>query len=219
MLGHDIGIIAYSRPRLGFPWGKGVNLACRLVDQRKHNLEGNVLLLKQTGTEVVHVIDKIAGKDSCNMQVPTTVAIHLIHDIADGMGQRHEQRQVGATLQKDGNLTEIHRPRLAERLHGVEYASTQRGQSGQRHAACRMYEEGSCPLPWIARTSYLAEMGINLISDLLQDGITDTEEKDIHITLQPGNLIGIVAPQAFCQSLGRTFRTTIYLHELMPGLL
>ena len=211
MLVHDILIPAHGRARLCFPRMKSVYLPGGLVNQRKHGIERQTVLLQQMGTEGIHVISEIAGKDSRHVQIRALCRSRLIHLRAQRRSHFLQQREFPFAIgfQEKGHRGKIHLPRLAERLHGIEHPVT----AGivlpylHRHAASRMHEQGSFPALHHSRYQFL------------KGGILDHHQIDIGIGTHRFQRRDERHPEAACQLRGRSLRAAVHLHHLPSGLL
>ena len=107
MMIHHVLVIADSGSRLRLVGRKGVNLAGCLVDERKHHVEGDIVRLQDTGTQVVHVVDKVTGKDGTQVEIAPALTIEMIDLLAKCASQQLHQAHVRLAFEENGNLAEI----------------------------------------------------------------------------------------------------------------
>ena len=74
---HHVLIVAYGRSRLRFAWRQFSNLLCCLFYERKHHAEWKSLSFQNLSCLFVAVISKVAGKDSGQMKVTTSLPRQL----------------------------------------------------------------------------------------------------------------------------------------------
>ena len=211
MLVHDILIPAHGRARLCFPRMKSVYLPGGLVYQRKHSIERQTVLLQQMGTEGIHVIGEIAGKDSCHVQIGALCRSGLIHFRAQRRSHflQHRELRLAIGFHEKGYRSKIHLPSLTERLHRIEHTVTASIvlPDLHRHAASRMHEQGSFPALHHSRYQFL------------KGGILDHHQIDIGIGTHRFQRRDERHPEAACQLRCRSLRAAVHLHHLPSGLL
>ena len=94
MLCHDCFVPSDSRSGLGFAWREFVHLVCRLVDERKHRREGNIVLCKQFGSNAVEAVHEVAAEDGSQVKILPSLTIHLLRFATHALGKQMKQLEV-----------------------------------------------------------------------------------------------------------------------------
>ena len=81
-------IISYRRTGLRILRRHLMHLGCCLINQRKHHIKRNTMLLKKLGTDGITMIHKIAGKDGREMQILASLARQTVNPMAQLRSQR-----------------------------------------------------------------------------------------------------------------------------------
>ena len=211
MLVHHIPILPYCGSGLCISRVKPVHLPGCFVYQRKHGTKGQAILLQQMGTEGIHMVGKVTGKDRRHMQVCTLCRSGFIHLVAQRCRQlfQHLKLRLTIGLHKEGHRCKIHLPALTESLHGIEHAvpASTILPNIHRHTACGMHEQSLFPAFHHIRYQ------------LLQDSILHHHQIDVGIRANLVQRSHERHPETTRQLRSRSLRTAIYLHHLPSGFL